>query len=79
MDCSHGALLSMEFFRQEYWLGVPFPTPGNLPNPGVKPVSLASLALAGGLFTTSAAGKSPLVPTRIKSGNTWGRIKSCFY
>ena len=40
--------------NQEYWSGVPFPAPGNLPNPGIKPTSLASPALAGGFFTTSA-------------------------
>ena len=46
--------LSMEFSRQEYWSRLPFPTPGNLPNPGIKPLSLASPALAGRFFTTSA-------------------------
>ena len=46
----------MGFSRQEYWSGVPFPTPGDLPHPGIKPtslVSLVSLALAGKLFTPS--------------------------
>ena len=38
--------LSMEFSRQEYWTGLPFPTPGDLPDPGIKPVSLASPASA---------------------------------
>ena len=37
----------MEFFRQEYWSGLPFPPPGDLPDPGVKPTSLVSPALAG--------------------------------
>ena len=46
------APLSMEFFRQEYWSRWPFPTPGDFPNPGIKPVSLVSTALAGGFFTT---------------------------
>ena len=32
---------SMEFSRQEYWSGLPFPSPGDLPDPGIKPVSLA--------------------------------------
>ena len=32
---------SMEFSRPEYWSGLPFPSPGNLPNPGIKPASLA--------------------------------------
>ena len=45
---------SMGFSRQEYWSGLPCPPPGNLPNPGIKPTSLTSPALAGGFFTTSA-------------------------
>ena len=46
-------LLSMGFSRQEYRTGSPYPPPGDLPNPGIKPVSLMSPALAGGFFTTS--------------------------
>ena len=38
---AHQAALSMEFSRQEYWSGVPFPTPEELPNPGIKPRSPA--------------------------------------
>ena len=45
-------LLSMEFSRQEYWCGLPFPIPGDLPDPGIEPTSLASTKLAGGFFTT---------------------------
>ena len=44
---------SMEFFRQEYWSGLPFPSP-DLPDPGTKPTSLVSPALAGRFFITSA-------------------------
>ena len=44
----------MGFPRQEYWSGLPCPPPGDLPGPGVEPVSLRSPALAGGFFTTSA-------------------------
>ena len=48
MDCVvHQAPLSMEFSRQGYWSGLSFPTPGDLPNPVIKHVSLASPALAG--------------------------------
>ena len=36
---AHQAPLSMEFSRQEYWSGLPFPSPGDLPNPGIKPRS----------------------------------------
>ena len=49
----HQAPLSMEFSRQVYWSGFPFPTPGDLPLPGIKPMSLASPALTGRFFTTS--------------------------
>ena len=42
----------MRFSRQEYWRGLPFP--GDLPDPGVEPTCLASAALAGGFFSTSA-------------------------
>ena len=48
------APLSMEFSRQEYWSGSPFPVPGDLPNPGIEPKSLVFPALAGGFFTTCA-------------------------
>ena len=48
------APLSMEFFRPEYWSGLPFPSPGDLPRPRIKPTSPA---LAGGLFTTETPGK----------------------
>ena len=44
----------MGFFRQEYWSGLPFSPPGDLPTPGVKPASLTSPALAGESFTTNA-------------------------
>ena len=48
------APLSMGFSRQEYWSELPCPHPGDLPNPGTQPGSLASPALAGRFFTTSA-------------------------
>ena len=51
------APVSMRFPRQEYWSGLPFPSPGNLPNPGMDPTSLASPSLAGGFFTTEPPGK----------------------
>ena len=46
------APLSMGFSRQEYWSGLPCPPPGDLPNPGIEPVSLTPPALAAGFFTT---------------------------
>ena len=44
--------LSMEFSRQEFWSGLPFPTPGDFLDPGIKPIFLASPALAADFFTT---------------------------
>ena len=52
------APLSMEFSRQEHWSRLPFPSPGDLPNPGIKPASLMSPALVDGFFTTSATWKT---------------------
>ena len=50
---AHQAQPSMEFPRQEYWNGLPFPSPGDLPNPGIEPVSPV---LADGFFTTESLG-----------------------
>ena len=47
----------MGFSKQEYWIGLSRSSPGDLPNPGIKPVSLKFPALAGGFFTTSKTGK----------------------
>ena len=51
---AHQAPLSIGFSKQEFWIWVPFPTPGSLPDSGIEPANLASPELAGGLFTTSA-------------------------
>ena len=48
------APLSMRFSRQEYWNGLPCSPPGDLPNPGIKPISLTSPTWAGGFFTIKA-------------------------
>ena len=53
---AHQAPLSMGFPRQEYWSGLRFLTPGDLPDPVIKP---ASPALAGGFFTTEPPGEPP--------------------
>ena len=50
---------SMGFPRQEYWSGLLFPSPGDLPHPGIKPMSPA---LAGGFFSTERTGKQVRVP-----------------
>jgi len=52
------APVSMEFSRQEYWSGLPFPPPGDLPDPGIKPTSPA---LTGRFFTTEPPGNPSLV------------------
>ena len=51
--------LSRAFSSQEYWIGLSFPPPGDLPNSGIEPASLVPPALAGGFFTTSATWEAP--------------------
>ena len=53
---AHQAPLSMGFSRQEYWSGLPFPPPGDLPHPGIKPASPVSSALASDSFPLSHLG-----------------------
>ena len=63
MDCSSPGS-SVGFFMQEYWSGLPFPAPGDLPHPGIKPespTSSVSPALAGIFFTT----EPPVKPLNI--------------
>ena len=55
MNCTRQAPLSMGFSRQKYWSELPFPFPGDLPNPGFEPASLVSLGLADRFFTTSTS------------------------
>ena len=54
------APLSMEFSSQEYWSGLPCPSPGDLPNSGIELASLMSPALAGRFFTTSTTWEAHL-------------------
>ena len=64
------APLSMGFSRQEYWSGLPCPPPGDLPDPGIEPISLMSPALVGRFFTTSTTWKSPVQVTyKLKHNN----------
>ena len=53
----------MEFSRQEYWSGLPFSAPGDLPNQGIKPKLLKSSALADRFFTTGPPGKPYILGT----------------
>ena len=57
---THQAPLSMGFSRQEYWSGLPFPSPGDLPNPGTGPISLKSLALVSSTLPLGPSGKANL-------------------
>ena len=58
---AHQAPLTVGSSMQEYWIGLPFPSLGDLPNPGIKLISLVSPALAGRLFTTEPPGKPDLM------------------
>ena len=60
------APLSVGFSRQEYWSGLPCPSPGDLPDPGIKP---ESPALASGFFTTSTTWEAPRVLSTINQAN----------
>ena len=62
MDCSLLGSSVHEFSRQEYWCGLPFPPPGDLPDPEIKPASLASPALAGRFFTTHSNREALTLP-----------------
>ena len=59
MTVARQATLSMEFSRQEYYSRLPFPAPGDLPDPGIELMYLVSLALAGRFFTTCATCEAP--------------------
>ena len=62
------APLSLGFSRQEYWSGLSFPSPGDLPNPGIEPTSPASPELAGRFFITEPPGKPLLNKSQILEG-----------
>ena len=63
VDCSmHQASLPMEFSRQEYWSGLPFPSPGDLPDPGIEPTSHAFQADA---LPSEPSGKLSVEPVLI--------------
>ena len=65
----------MEFFRQEYWNGLPFPPPGDLPDPGIELASLVFPMLAGGFLTTEPPGKLPHL-TRTDSNSFFLRLRN---
>ena len=76
MDCSPPDSFVQGFSRQENWRGLPCPPPGNLPDPGIKPVSLMSPALASRFFitsTTCASGKESACQCRRHRFDPWVR------
>ena len=76
---AHQALMSKGFSRQEYWSGLPCLSPGDLPDPGIKPESLMSPALASVFFTSSTTWEAQPIslPTPIKNDNPIPGCLSC--
>ena len=75
---SHQALLSMGFFRQEYYSGLPFPSPSDLPNLGIEPASPVTPSLAGRFFTTKPSGNCLHYVHTFPSGSLTWRVKKIF-
>ena len=67
---AHQAPLSMEFSRQEYWSGLPFPSPGDLPHPGIKSACFVSPALTD-RFITAPPGKAHIVSSFLYLSMLW--------
>ena len=67
----------MGFSRQEYWSGLPCPPPGDLPDPGMKPVCLLSSVLAGRIFTIVPTGKPYTTMTKIAMRFSSVQLLSC--
>ena len=64
----------MEFSRQEYWTGLPFPPPGHLPDPGIELASLAPPPLAGRFFSTARSLGSPHLYLDVYKLISWSMI-----
>ena len=58
----------MGFSRQEYWSGLPFPSPDDLPDPGIEPASFTSAALAGRFFTASTTWEADSLESTTRTG-----------
>ena len=67
----------MEFSGEKYWSGLPLLTLGNLPNPGIEPTSLESLALEGGFFATSATWEAPQMKKLAQKGDLFDFRDKC--
>ena len=59
----------MEFSRQEHWSGLPFPSPGDLPNPGIEPAALAAPALQAESSALGPHGRSKVKPSSYNHHN----------
>ena len=69
LDCSPpGSSVNGIFFRQEYWNGLPFPPPGDLPNPEIKPTSLVSPTLQADSVPTDQSQVNPCESLRESNG-----------
>ena len=68
------APLSMKFSKQDYWSGLPCPTPGDFPDPGIEPVSLKPHAWAGGLSTTSTTWEAVDIKQRIIGTSKYTKV-----
>ena len=72
---AYQAPLSMGFSRQAYWSGLPFPSPGDLPNPGIEPTSPEAPELQMDSFTAESMGKA--IPRKMyKKSDFYARLKS---
>ena len=78
LQSAHQAPLSRTFSRQEYWSGLPFPSARNLSDPGIKPPSLKSPALAGEFLTTQRHLGSPQSGRTKKRLNYQSELLFCF-
>ena len=76
MDCSlpGSSVHGIFFFRQEFWNGLPLPSPGDLPSLGIEPASLPSPALAEGFFTTVSPGKPTGLWREVGRGRSCGTL-----
>ena len=69
---AHQTPLSMGFSREEYWNGLLFPSPGDLPDSGIEPTSLLSPALAGGIFTLEPPRQRHTLQRKKRESNSGG-------
>ena len=68
---AHQAPLSMRFPREEYWIGLPFPSPGNLPNPGTEPCISCVSCITSRFFTTDPVIRSKSHSHRVIMWISW--------